>query len=79
MRNLIQIPANKTFEVLVALTQALEGGDALFVSGAEVNGIAPVEDVPGQVSDNTAVVIKSSGSSGRPKLIELSAEAIAST
>ncbi|MDR9363152.1 MAG: AMP-binding protein [Microbacteriaceae bacterium] len=76
MRNLIQIPANKTFEVLVALTQALEGGDALFVSGAEVNGIAPVEDVPGQVSDNTAVVIKSSGSTGRPKLIELSAEAM---
>lgn len=76
MRKLIQIPANKTFEVLVSLTQALEGGDALFVSGPEINGIAPTEDVPSEVDDNTAVVIKSSGSTGRPKLIELSAEAM---
>lgn len=76
MRKLIQIPANKTFEVLVSLAQALEGGDALFVSGPEINGIAPTEDVPSEVDDNTAVVIKSSGSTGRPKLIELSAEAM---
>ncbi len=76
MRKLVQIPANKTFEVLLALTDALEGGDALFVGAPEVNGIASVEDLPKQVHDNTAVVIKSSGSTGRPKLIELSAKAM---
>ena len=79
MRKLVQIPANKTFEVLVALNAALEGGDALFVSGPEINGIAPKEDIPSEVSDNTAVVIKSSGSTGRPKLIELSAAALLSS
>jgi len=67
MRNLIQIPANKTFEVLLALNQALEGGDAVFVGKPEVNGIAEVEDLPKEVSDETAVVIKSSGSTGTPK------------
>ena len=79
MRKLVQIPANKTFEVLVALNAALEGGDALFVSGPEVNGVAPKEEIPAEVSDNTAVVIKSSGSTGRPKLIELSADAMLSS
>lgn len=79
MRKLVQIPANKTFEVLVALTQALEGGDALFISGPEINGVARAEEVPAEVQDNTAVVIKSSGSTGRPKLIELSAEALLSS
>jgi O-succinylbenzoic acid--CoA ligase len=76
MRKLVQIPANKTFEVLVALTQALDGGDALFVSGPEINGVPPTEDLPAEVDDKTAVVVKSSGSTGHPKLIELSADAL---
>ena len=76
MKKLIQIPANKTFEVLLALNQALEGGDAVFVGKPEVNGIAEVEDLPKEVSDETAVAVRSSGSTGRPKLIELSNQAM---
>ena len=79
MRKLIQIPANKTFEVLVALQSALEGGDAIFVTRPEVNGIAPTEDAPAEVAEETSVVIRSSGSTGTPKLVELSSSALLSS
>lgn len=55
-------------EVLPALREALAGGDALFV------GVAG--DLPRRVEQRVALVVETSGSSGAPKRVVLSADAL---
>lgn len=55
-------------EVLPALRAALAGGDALFVGGAR--------DLPRRVEQRVALVVETSGSSGAPKRVLLSADAL---
>jgi O-succinylbenzoic acid--CoA ligase len=53
--------------VLAALRVALAGGDALFVGTG---------DLPATVDDRVALVVETSGSSGAPKRVALSADAL---
>jgi len=55
-------------EVLPALRAALAGGDALFVGAAT--------DLPAMVEQRVALVVETSGSSGRPKRVALAADAL---
>ena len=55
--------------VLAALRDALAGGDAILVSESAV-------DLPGTVEQRIALVVETSGSSGRPKRVALSADAL---
>ena len=55
-------------DVLPALRDALAGGDALFVGAAA--------DLPARVEQRVALVVETSGSSGRPKRVALSADAL---
>lgn len=54
--------------VLPGLRAALAGGDALFVGSAR--------DLPTTVEQRVALVVETSGSSGRPKRVALSADAL---
>jgi O-succinylbenzoic acid--CoA ligase len=70
------VAANDTFGALVAVTEALAGKHALFVTPPETNGLMPeVHGLPDEVNDDVAFLVQSSGSTGTPKLIQLSAEA----
>lgn len=70
------VAANDTFGALVAVTEALAGKHALFITPPETNGLMPeVHGLPDEVDDDVAFIVQSSGSTGTPKLIELSAEA----
>lgn len=55
-------------DVLPALRAALAGGDAVFVGTAS--------DLPRTVEHRVALVVETSGSSGRPKRVALSADAL---
>ena len=70
------IAANDTFGALLAVTEALAGKHALFVTAPETNGLMPeTHQLPDSVDDSVAFVVESSGSTGAPKRIELSAAA----
>lgn len=70
------VAANDTFGALIAVTEALAGKHALFITPPETNGLMPeVHGLPESVSDDVAFVVQSSGSTGVPKLIEHSAQA----
>jgi O-succinylbenzoic acid--CoA ligase len=70
------VAANDSFGALLATTEALAGRLALFITPPEVNGLMPeVHNLPDEVADKVAFIVESSGSSGTPKRIELSAEA----
>lgn len=70
------IAANDTFGALLAVTEALAGKHALFITAPETNGLMPeVHGLPDVVADSVAFVVESSGSTGTPKRIELSAAA----
>ena len=70
------VAANDSFGALVAVTEALAGKHALFISPPEVNGLMPeVHGLPNDVTDDVAFVVQSSGSTGTPKFIELSSAA----
>jgi O-succinylbenzoic acid--CoA ligase len=70
------VAANDTFGALVAVTEALAGKHALFITPPETNGLMPeVHGLPNQVADDVAFVMQSSGSTGTPKIIELTADA----
>jgi O-succinylbenzoic acid--CoA ligase len=58
-------------EVLAALRDALAGGPALFVAGG-----GSAEALPETVEQRIALVVETSGSSGRPKRVALSADAL---
>ncbi|MCK2022566.1 AMP-binding protein [Microbacterium sp. kSW2-24] len=68
MTALIPIEADDPQPLSVALRRALDGGPAL--------GFGMLADVPDRVPVGTAVVISTSGSSGIPKRVALSAEAL---
>lgn len=71
------IPANDVLGALLALTDALEGKCAVFVSPREINGEkVKVEGLPEFVDENTALIVESSGSTGVPKRISISADAL---
>jgi len=57
--------------VLAALRDALAGGDAILVSGT-----APPDDLPATVEQRVALVVETSGSTGQPKRVALSADAL---
>jgi O-succinylbenzoic acid--CoA ligase len=56
-------------DVLPELRSALAGGDAILVG-------APSSDLPAEVEQRVALVVETSGSSGRPKRVALSADAV---
>lgn len=68
MTALIPIEADDPQPLSVALRRALDGGPAL--------GFGMLADVPDRVPVGTSVVIATSGSSGIPKRVALSAEAL---
>lgn len=71
------IAANDTFGALLALTEVLDGNLAIFVTAPEVNGKMPeTHGLAEKVADNVAVIVETSGSSGVPKRIEISREAL---
>lgn len=70
------VAANDTFGALLAVTDALAGKQALFITAPEINGLMPdVHGLPDEVDDSVAFIVESSGSTGSPKRIELSAAA----
>lgn len=68
MTALIPMEADDPAQLGVALRRALEGGPAL--------GFGMLADIPAYVPAGTAAVIATSGSSGIPKRVALSAEAL---
>ncbi len=71
------IAANDTFGALLALTDVLDGKQAVFITPPEVNGKMPeTHGLPDEVADNVALIVETSGSTGTPKRIELSREAL---
>lgn len=71
------VAANDTFGALLALGDALAGKQAVFVTPPELNGLMPeIHGLPDEVDDSVALIVESSGSTGSPKRIELSAAAL---
>ncbi len=77
MAVLKQLAANDTFGVLNALIEVLDGKLALFVKPAVVGDALPkTYDLPAEVADDVALIVESSGTTGVPKQILLSREAL---
>ena len=71
------IAANDTFGALVAFADVLDGKCALFITAPEVNGKMPeTHGLPNKVADEVALIVETSGSTGSPKRIELSRDAL---
>jgi O-succinylbenzoic acid--CoA ligase len=71
------VSANDTFAALIAFADVLDGKSALFISGPEVNEVKPkIAELPDTVSDDTALILETSGSTGIPKRISISREAL---
>lgn len=71
------VAANDSFGALVALTDVLDGKHALFVTPPEVNGKMPETlGLPDEVDEAIALIVESSGSTGVPKRIQISREAL---
>lgn len=71
------IAANDTFGALVAFADVLDGKCALFITAPEENGKMPeTHGLPADVEDNVALIVETSGSTGVPKRISLSREAL---
>jgi O-succinylbenzoic acid--CoA ligase len=70
------IPANDVALAYEKIKEALAGVLTVFISQREINGVKPeVTDLPKDVS-NTALIIESSGSTGSPKKVCLSKDAL---
>jgi O-succinylbenzoic acid--CoA ligase len=70
------IAANDTFGALLAVTDALAGKHALFITAPETNGLMPeTHGLPDSVEDSIGFVVETSGSTGTPKRIQLSTAA----
>jgi O-succinylbenzoic acid--CoA ligase len=71
------IAANDTFGALVAFADVLDGKCAVFITAPEVNGKLPeVHGLTDAVEDDVALIVETSGSTGVPKKISISREAI---
>ena len=71
------IAANDTFGALVALGEVLAANQAVFITPPEVNGKMPETfGLPEEVDDRVGLLIETSGSTGSPKRITLTREAI---
>ncbi len=71
------IAANDTFGALVSFADVLDGKCALFITAPEVNGKMPeTHGLPNEVADDVALIVETSGSTGSPKRIEISREAL---
>ena len=71
------IAANDTFGALVAFADVLDGKCAIFITAPEVNGKMPeTHGLPNEVADDVALIVETSGSTGEPKRIEISREAL---
>jgi O-succinylbenzoic acid--CoA ligase len=76
VRELITVEASRLSAVRVGLEAALRGGPALMIVG-EGELVRPgVEAPPTHVSDGTALVVQTSGSTAAPKRVCLSAESL---
>lgn len=76
MTEVVVVPANDVIAIQEKLQQALNGEVTLYISEREINGVKPqVVDLP-ESATNTALIIESSGSTGIPKKIYLSREAL---
>ena len=77
-RRLTVLPATDPRAVLVALRSALTGGPALLprAETARPADCAQAADLPHTVEQRIAVVIETSGSTGEPKRVTLSADAL---
>lgn len=77
MKKLIQVPANETFAALNLMLDVLDGNAAGFITPSEVNGLRPeVSGLPEAVEDHIGLIVESSGSTGEPKKIFLSTQAL---
>jgi len=71
------IAANDTFGALVALGEVLAANQAVFITAPEVNGKMPETfGLPEEVENGVGLIVETSGSSGKPKRVTLSREAI---
>ena len=71
------VAANDTFGALVALGEVLAANQAVFITAPEVNGKMPETfGLPTEVESDVGLIVETSGSSGRPKRVTLSREAI---
>lgn len=71
------VAANDTFGALLAFADVLDNKCALFITAPEVNGKMPeTHGLDAEVDDNIALIVETSGSTGVPKKISLSREAL---
>jgi O-succinylbenzoic acid--CoA ligase len=71
------IPANDTVRALLVLADVIENKKAIFITAPEVNGVKPLIDpLPEEVEDDIACIVESSGSTGIPKRISISTNAL---
>jgi len=71
------VAANDTFGALVALGEVLAANQAVFITAPEVNGKMPETfGLPDEVEPGVGLIVETSGSSGTPKRVTLSREAI---
>lgn len=71
------VAANDTFGALVALGEVLAANQAVFITAPEVNGKMPETfGLPDEVEARVGLIVETSGSSGTPKRVTLSREAI---
>ena len=77
MLELKLVAANDTFGALIALGEMLAGKHAVFITAPEINGKTPEQHgLPAEVDDSVALIVETSGSTGVPKRIELSRDAL---
>ena len=71
------VAANDTFGALVALGEVLAANQAVFITAPEVNGKMPETfGLTDEVEPGVGLIVETSGSSGTPKRVTLSREAI---
>jgi o-succinylbenzoate---CoA ligase len=74
---LVVVPANETVKALQVMIDVLASKKAIFVCPPAVNGVMPEFDAtPEFVDDHIACVVESSGSTGVPKRISISLQAL---
>jgi o-succinylbenzoate---CoA ligase len=74
---LVVVPANETVKALQVMLDVVASKKALFVSPPAIAGVMPaIEPTPEFVDDHIACVVESSGSTGVPKRISISLQAL---